>query len=326
MLWVRPGVLEAKARRFCCVSVLMQVDLPALERPTKAISGTSSGRQELQLGAVVRKRAVCSQPSASGALAARWVARGGAVVRRAFGLRGNRSGRIVESRGFAPPNRDPHMKPLAPADGCLAGSPAWRHGRRTPPSAAAQPRRGACCRQARSGPGAALHTRGQFLRAPATAPTATPARRPTPSWRSSTPNTWSSSCRSSRPASAQAPSCRVRRAAVRRRHEERRLLGRLARRPSRASPRTRSWCLGERIYRGGIADRQVPPAPAATAPTAPASRRSTRACPASTPTTPQRSCRLPRRRPQNSPQMTQIAAKLNDREIRAVADYIAGLR
>ena len=28
----------------------------------------------------------------------------------------------------------------------------------------------------------------------------------------------------------------------------------------------------------------------------------------------------------NSPQMSQIAAKLNDREIRAVSDYIAGLR
>jgi cytochrome c553 len=28
----------------------------------------------------------------------------------------------------------------------------------------------------------------------------------------------------------------------------------------------------------------------------------------------------------NSLQMTQIAAKLNDREIKAVADYIAGLR
>ena len=28
----------------------------------------------------------------------------------------------------------------------------------------------------------------------------------------------------------------------------------------------------------------------------------------------------------NSPQMTGVAAKLNDREIKAVADYIAGLR
>jgi cytochrome c553 len=28
----------------------------------------------------------------------------------------------------------------------------------------------------------------------------------------------------------------------------------------------------------------------------------------------------------NSIQMTQVAAKLNDREIKAVADYIAGLR
>ena len=43
--------------------------------------------------------------------------------------------------------------------------------------------------------------------------------------------------------------------------------------------------LGEQIYRGGIADRRCPPAPAATARTAPASRPSTRACPASTPTT-----------------------------------------
>jgi cytochrome c553 len=29
---------------------------------------------------------------------------------------------------------------------------------------------------------------------------------------------------------------------------------------------------------------------------------------------------------QNSLQMTQVAAKLNDREIKAVADYVAGLR
>jgi cytochrome c553 len=29
---------------------------------------------------------------------------------------------------------------------------------------------------------------------------------------------------------------------------------------------------------------------------------------------------------QNNLQMTQVAAKLNDREIRALADYIAGLR
>ena len=47
--------------------------------------------------------------------------------------------------------------------------------------------------------------------------------------------------------------------------------------------------LGEKIYRGGIADRKMPPAPAATAPTAPASRPSTRAWAASMPTTPKRS-------------------------------------
>src|SRR6187402_3334596 len=64
MLWVRPGVLDAKARRFCWVSVLMQVDLPALERPTKANSGTSSGGRNCSWGAVVRNLAVCSHPRA----------------------------------------------------------------------------------------------------------------------------------------------------------------------------------------------------------------------------------------------------------------------
>src|SRR6476660_5407550 len=67
MLWVRPGVLEAKARRFCWVSVLIQVDLPAFERPTKAISGTVSGGRNSSVGAVVRKRAVCIQPMARAA-------------------------------------------------------------------------------------------------------------------------------------------------------------------------------------------------------------------------------------------------------------------
>src|SRR4051812_17695266 len=64
MLCVRPGVFDAKASRFCCVSVLMQVDLPALDRPTKAISGWSCGGRNSSFGAVVRKRAVCIQAKA----------------------------------------------------------------------------------------------------------------------------------------------------------------------------------------------------------------------------------------------------------------------
>src|SRR4051794_8584780 len=67
MAWVRPGVFEAKASRFCCVRVLMQVDLPALERPTKATSGTPTSGRCSSRGAVVRKRAVCSQPRISAA-------------------------------------------------------------------------------------------------------------------------------------------------------------------------------------------------------------------------------------------------------------------
>lgn len=58
MSWVRPGVLLAKARRVLRVSTLMVVDLPALERPAKAISGTASGGRPESLAAEMTKRAV----------------------------------------------------------------------------------------------------------------------------------------------------------------------------------------------------------------------------------------------------------------------------
>ncbi|QDL55799.1 c-type cytochrome [Rhodoferax aquaticus] len=85
--------------------------------------------------------------------------------------------------------------------------------------------------------------------------------------------------------------------------------------------------LGERIYRGGIADRQVPACAGCHSPNG---------------------AGLPSQYPRlggqhaeysvaqlvafrdgvrkNSAQMNQVAAKMNDREIKAVADYIAGLR
>jgi cytochrome c553 len=85
--------------------------------------------------------------------------------------------------------------------------------------------------------------------------------------------------------------------------------------------------LGERIYRGGISDRQVPACAGCHSPNG---------------------AGLPSQYPRlggqhaeytaaqlttfrdggrnNNLQMTQVAAKLNDKEIRAVADYIAGLR
>ena len=85
--------------------------------------------------------------------------------------------------------------------------------------------------------------------------------------------------------------------------------------------------LGERIYRGGIADRQVPACAGCHGPAG-------AGIPAQYP-------RLSGQHAEyavaqltgfrdgvrnNSLQMTQIAAKMNDREIKAVADYIAGLR
>jgi len=85
--------------------------------------------------------------------------------------------------------------------------------------------------------------------------------------------------------------------------------------------------LGERIYRGGIADRQVPACAGCHSPNG-----------AGIPS------QYPRLAGQhadysvaqltafrdgvrkNNLQMTQVAAKLNDREIKAVSDYVAGLR
>jgi cytochrome c553 len=85
--------------------------------------------------------------------------------------------------------------------------------------------------------------------------------------------------------------------------------------------------LGERIYRGGVADRQIPACAGCHSPNG-------AGMPSQYPrlsgqhadyTTAQLSgfrdgVRL------NNLTMTQVAAKLNDREIKALSDYIAGLR
>jgi cbb3-type cytochrome c oxidase subunit III len=85
--------------------------------------------------------------------------------------------------------------------------------------------------------------------------------------------------------------------------------------------------LGERIYRGGIADRQVPACAGCHSPNGVG-------IPAQYPrlagqhadyTAAQLTAFRDGVR-QNNLQMSQVAAKLNDREIKAVADYIAGLR
>ena len=85
--------------------------------------------------------------------------------------------------------------------------------------------------------------------------------------------------------------------------------------------------LGERIYRGGIADRQVPACAGCHSPNG-------AGIPSQYPRLAGQhaeyaSAQLTAFRDgirKNSLQMTQIAAKLNDREIKAVSDYIAGLR
>src|SRR6478672_1666414 len=61
MCWVRPGVLEAKASFFWLHNMLMAVDLPALERPANAISGTCVFGKSRRLFTVVKKRACQSR-------------------------------------------------------------------------------------------------------------------------------------------------------------------------------------------------------------------------------------------------------------------------
>ncbi len=85
--------------------------------------------------------------------------------------------------------------------------------------------------------------------------------------------------------------------------------------------------MGERIYRGGIADRQVPACAGCHSPNG-------AGIPAQFPRVSGQhaeyaAAQLTAFRDgvrKNSAQMTTIAAKLNDREIKAVSDYIAGLR
>ena len=85
--------------------------------------------------------------------------------------------------------------------------------------------------------------------------------------------------------------------------------------------------LGEKIYRGGIADRQIPACAGCHSPNGagiPAQYPRLSGQHADYAVAQLTAFRDGVRN--NSLQMTQIAAKLNDREIKAVADYIAGLR
>ena len=85
--------------------------------------------------------------------------------------------------------------------------------------------------------------------------------------------------------------------------------------------------LGERIYRGGIGERMIPACAGCHSPNGagiPAQYPRLAGQHADYTEAQLRAFRDGSRK--NSPQMTAVAAKMNDREIRAVADYIAGLR
>ncbi len=85
--------------------------------------------------------------------------------------------------------------------------------------------------------------------------------------------------------------------------------------------------LGERIYRGGIADRSIAACAACHSPNGagiPSQYPRLSGQHADYTATQLKAFRDGART--NSAQMTGVAAKLNDREIRAVSDYIAGLR
>jgi cbb3-type cytochrome c oxidase subunit III len=85
--------------------------------------------------------------------------------------------------------------------------------------------------------------------------------------------------------------------------------------------------LGERIYRGGVADREIPACAGCHSPDGvgiPAQYPRLSGQHADYVATQLTNFREGVRK--NNPVMNQVAARLNDREIKAVADYIAGLR
>lgn len=85
--------------------------------------------------------------------------------------------------------------------------------------------------------------------------------------------------------------------------------------------------LGERIYRGGVADRQIAACAGCHSPNGagiPAQYPRVAGQHAAYSVAQLNGFRDGSR--QNSVQMSQVAAKLNDREIKAVSDYMAGLR
>ncbi len=85
--------------------------------------------------------------------------------------------------------------------------------------------------------------------------------------------------------------------------------------------------LGERIYRGGVADRQIAACAGCHSPSgAGIPSQYPRLAGQHADYTAAQLVSFRDGGRKNSPQMTQVAAKLNDHEIKAVADYIAGLR
>lgn len=85
--------------------------------------------------------------------------------------------------------------------------------------------------------------------------------------------------------------------------------------------------LGERIYRGGIADRQIPACAGCHSPNgAGIPSQYARVSGQYADYTAKQLVAFRDGVRKNSLQMTGVAAKMNDREIKAVSDYIAGLR
>ena len=85
--------------------------------------------------------------------------------------------------------------------------------------------------------------------------------------------------------------------------------------------------LGERIYRGGVADRNIAACAGCHSPNgAGIPAQYPRLSGQNADYTAKQLVEFRDGKRANSVQMTQVASKLNDREIRAVADYIAGLR
>lgn len=302
----------------------MQVDFPALERPTNAISGTSSGGRKCNCGAVVKNLAVCNHPSAVRALE---------LCSESIGLEGGVLGIVISSHCrmalFCLPDNLLHcnctMKLISHVivAATLVATPllSFASEEKAAPAAAAPAANKPDLAKGEASFAACAACHGADGNSPA--PTFPSLAQQHPEYLIKQLQEFKTDKRANEIMKGMSAALS---------DEDMKnvsyfVAAKKAAPTAAVSEDKKQLALGKKIYQGGVMERQIPACSGCHSPTG-----------AGIP------AQYPRLRGQhteyteaqlkafrdgsraNSTQMTDVAAKLNDREIKAVADYIASLR